>query len=337
MVRQLEFGRKDHMKNHVAIALAGVAFVALAAPGAHAQEAWPERAVALVVPFPPGGTLDVAARLLAAGMEPSLGQPVIVENRPGAGGNIGADYVAKSAPDGYTLVLGALSTHGVNVSLYRDMPFDPVADFEPVSLVARTPNVLVVNADVEATNVAEFIELAKADPEGFMFSSGSIGSAGHLAGELLNPAAGIEAVHIPYQGSAAAVQAVLAGEVDFIFDNLASASSHIDAGSVRALAVTTAERTPFAPDLPTMLESGFEDFDITTWFGVLAPAGTPEPVIERLNAEIRSVVESDRFREALAKQGAEATASSPAEFAEFIDAEIAKYAGIIEAANIDMQ
>ncbi|MHB2264189.1 Bug family tripartite tricarboxylate transporter substrate binding protein [Aliihoeflea sp. PC F10.4] len=311
--------------------------VALSASLAHAQGTYPERPVTLVVPFPPGGTLDVAARLLAAGMEPSFGQRVIVENRPGAGGNIGADHVAKSEADGYTLVLGALSTHGVNVSLYRDMPFDPVADFEPVSLVARTPNVLVVNADMDAETVADFIESAKADEDGFMFSSGSIGSAGHLAGELLNVAAGIDATHIPYQGSAAAMQAVLAGEVDFIFDNLASASSHIDAGSVRPLAVTTAERTPFAPDLPTMVESGFADFDITTWFGVLAPAGTPQPAIERLNAEIRTVLESDRFREALAAQGAEASPSSPAEFADFIDAEIAKYAAIIDEAGIEMQ
>lgn len=323
------------MTIRVAAVLAAT-LVAIAAPS-HAQDAYPERPVTLIVPFPPGGTLDVAARLLAAGMEPSLGQPVVVENRPGAGGNIGADYVSKSEADGYTLLLGALSTHGVNVSLYRDMPFDPVADFEPVSLVARTPNVLVVNANMDAASVAEFIELAKADSEGFMFSSGSIGSAGHLAGELLNPAADIEAIHIPYQGSAAAMQAVLAGEVDFIFDNLASASSHIEAGSVRALAVTTAERTAFAPDLPTMVEAGFEDFDITTWFGVLAPAGTPEAVVERLNTEIRTVLESERFRDALAAQGAEASASTPSEFADFIDAEIAKYAAIIEAANIEMQ
>lgn len=324
------------MTIRVAAALAA-AFVAIAAPASHAQETYPERPVTLVVPFPPGGTLDVAARLLAAGMEPSLGQPVVVENRPGAGGNIGANHVAASEADGYMLVLGALSTHGVNVSLYRDMPFDPVADFEPVSLVARTPNVLVVNPNVEAGTVAEFLGLAEADQEGFMFASGSIGSAGHLAGELLNTAAGIDTAHIPYQGSAAAMQAVLAGEVEFIFDNLASASSHIDAGAVRALAVTTAERTPFAPDLPTMVESGFEDFDITTWFGVLAPAGTPEAIVERLNSEIRAVLESEKFRDALAAQGAEASPSTPAEFADFIDAEIAKYAAIIEAANIEMQ
>ncbi len=321
----------------IAVPVAALGMLTTLTIAAYAQQAYPERAVTLVVPFPPGGALDVAARLLANGLEPSLGQPVVVENRPGAGGNIGADYVAKSEADGHTLVLGALSTHGVNVSLYRDMPFDPVADFEPVSLVARTPNVLVVNADVEAETVAQFLELAKADPEGFMFSSGSAGSAGHLAGELLNSAAGIDAVHIPYQGSAAAMQAVLAGEVQFIFDNLASASSHIAAGSVRPLAVTTSERTPFADDLPTMAESGFEDFDITTWFGVLAPAGTPDEVVERLNGEIRSLLESERFREAMAAQGTEASPSSPQEFADFIDAEIAKYAAIIDEAGIERQ
>ncbi len=316
-----------------ALLMTGLALV----PAANAQEAYPERAVTLVVPFPPGGTLDVAARLLAHSMEPTFGQPVVVENRPGAGGNIGADYVSKSEADGYTLLLGALSTHGVNVSLYRDMPFDPVADFEPVSLVAVTPNVLVVNAQSEAETIAEFIELAEADPDGFMFSSGSTGSAGHLAGELLNAAAGIEADHIPYQGSAAAMQAVLAGEVDFIFDNLASASSHIDAGTVRPLAVTTAERSNFAPDLPTMIESGYETFDITTWFGVLAPAGTPEDIVDRLNSEISAALQADDLREALAAQGAEASPTSPHEFADFIESEIAKYAEIIEGAGIEMQ
>ena len=316
---------------------ASLALVAALTPSALAQDAYPEGPITLVVPFPPGGTLDTAARLIAAELETSMGQPILVDNRSGAGGNIGADFVAKSEPDGYTILMGALSTHGVNVSLYPDMPFDPVADFAPVTMVATTPNILVVGSDIEAETLAEFIELAKAEPDGFTFSSGSSGSAGHLAGELLKSATGVEFTHVPYRGSAPALQAVLAGEVQFIFDNLASASSHIGAGTLRPLAVTTAERSAFAPDVPTMAEAGIEGFDITTWFGILAPAGTPEPIIERLNTDIHAALASERLTQALAAQGTEATPSSPQEFADFIASEIETYAAIIDEAGISLE
>ncbi|WP_185983722.1 Bug family tripartite tricarboxylate transporter substrate binding protein [Aureimonas mangrovi] len=318
--------------------IAALTTLALLLPGAAlAQGTYPEQTITLVVPFPPGGTLDTAARLIASELEGSLGQTVLIDNRSGAGGNIGADVVAKAEPDGYTLLMGALSTHAVNVSLYPDIPFDPIADFTPITLVATTPNVLVLNRDVPATNLAEFLELARAEPDGFAFASGSSGSAGHLAGELLNEVAGIQTVHVPYRGSAQAMQAVLAGEVQFIFDNLASASSHIDAGVVTPLAVTTAERSPFQPDLPTMAEAGVEGFDLTTWFGILAPAGTPEPIVETLNGAIRDALATPRLTQALAAQGTEAAPSTPQEFADFISAEIEKYAAIIQNANITLE
>lgn len=317
-------------------ALAGTV-LALSVLPSMAQESYPDRPVTLVVPFPPGGTLDTAARIIANELEGTLGQPVIIDNSSGAGGNIGADFVAKSEPDGYTLLMGALSTHGINVSLYQDMPFDPVADFAPISLVATTPNVLVVGERIEASSPMALAELARATEGGLTYASGSSGSAGHLAGELLADRTGAPLTHVPYRGSAAALQAVLAGEVDFIFDNLASASSHIEAGTVTPLAVTTAERSDFAPDLPTMQEEGFEDFDITTWFGILAPAGTPELIVERLNADIRDALASDRFQEAMAAQGSDAAPSSPREFADFVESEIAKYGEIVRAADIRLE
>lgn len=314
--------------------IVALALSAILAPPAMAQDAYPDRAVTLVVPFPPGGTLDTAARLVANELEGSLGQPVVIDNRSGAGGNIGADFVAKAAPDGYTILMGALSTHGVNVSLYRDMPFDPIADFAPITLVAATPNILVVGDGVEADDFETFLELARAAPDGFTFASGSSGSAGHLAGELLKSATGIELTHVPYRGSAAALQAVLAGEVDFIFDNLASASSHIAAGTLRPLAVTTAERSPFAPDVPTMSEVGIEGFDLTTWFGILAPAGTPQPIIDRLNAGIHAALEAPRVVETLAAQGTSITPSTPDEFAAYIASQIETYGAIVREAGI---
>ncbi len=317
--------------------LAATALSLAAVPAAAQDASYPDRPIVLVVPFPPGGTLDTAARIVANELEGTLGQPVIVDNRSGAGGNIGADFVAKSEPDGHTLLMGALSTHGINVSLYPDMPFDPVADFVPISLVATTPNVLVVGEGIEAASVEALAELARSTEGGLTYASGSSGSAGHLAGELLADRTGASMTHVPYRGSAAALQAVLAGEVDFIFDNLASASSHIGAGTVTALAVTTAERSAFAQDLPTMREEGFEGFDITTWFGILAPAGTPETIVERLNADIRDALASDRFQEAMAAQGSDVAPSSPREFADFIESEIARYGEIVRAADIRLE
>jgi tripartite-type tricarboxylate transporter receptor subunit TctC len=286
-----------------------------------------------VVPFPPGGPLDAVGRSIAQKLSETWGQGVVVENKPGAGGNIGADLVAKSPPDGYTVVMGALSTHAVNPSLYASMPYDAQKDFAPITLVAITPNVLVVNPALPVHSVKELIAYAKANPGKLSFGTGSTGSAGHLAGELFKVDAGIDMVHIPYKGAAPATQALLAGDTQLMFDNLANAMAQVKAGKLRALAVTTAQRSRLAPELPTMAEAGVPGFDISTWFGLLAPAGTPPDVIARWNADVTRILNTPDMRERLLAQGAEAAPDSPAEFRQFIAGELVKYARIVKASG----
>ena len=255
---------------------------------------FPTKTVRLVVPFPPGGPLDTTGRAIAQKLTEAWGQSVVVDNRPGAGGNIGADLVAKSPPDGYTVVMGALSTHAVNPSLYPAMPYDAVKDFAPITLVAVTPNVLVVNPSLPVKSVQDLVAYAKANPNKLSFGSGSNGSAGHLAGELFKVETGIDIVHIPFKGAAPAMQALLAGDTQFMFDNLASSMPQVKAGKLRALAVTTAKRSSLVPELPTMAETGLPGFDIATWFGLLAPAGTPKDVIAKWNVEVVKILELAR-------------------------------------------
>jgi tripartite-type tricarboxylate transporter receptor subunit TctC len=286
-----------------------------------------------VVPFPPGGPLDATGRLIAQHLTERWGQSVVVENKPGAGGNIGADFVAKSPPDGYTVVMGALSTHAVNPSLYARMPYDAQKDFAPITLIAITPNVLVVNPDLPVHSVKELIAYAKARPGKLSFGSGSIGSAGHLAGELFKVDAGIDMVHVPYKGAAPATQALLAGDTQLMFDNLANAMAQVKAGKLRALAVTTAERSKLAPELPTMAEAGLPGFDISTWYGLFAPAGTPPDVVDKWNADVTAMLRTPDMRDRLLAQGAEPAPDTPAEFARFVAAEAAKYARIVKASG----
>jgi len=300
-------------------------------PTAAAQTpAFPSKPVKLVVPFPPGGPLDVIGRSIAQKLAEAWGQSVVVDNRPGAGGNIGADVVAKSPPDGYTVVMGALSTHAVNPSLYPTMPYDAVRDFAPITLVATTPNVLVINPSLPVSSVRELIAYAKAHPGKLSFGSGSNGSAGHLAGELFKVDAGVDMVHIPYKGGAPAMQGLLAGDTQLMFDNLANSMPQVKAGKLKALAVTTGQRSKLVPELPTMAEAGVPGFVIATWFGLLAPAGTPPDVIARWNADVVKILNAPDMRERLAAQGAEAAPSSPAEFAAFIGRELPKYARIVK-------
>ena len=313
--------------------MAAIACCLLAAGGTAAAQTWPTRPVKLVVPFPPGGPLDTIGRAIAQKLTEAWGQSVIVENKPGAGGNIGADFVAKSAPDGYTVVMGALSTHAVNPSLYAKMPYDAQKDFAPITLVAITPNVLVVNPSLPVHSVKELIAYAKAHPGKLSFGSGSIGSAGHLAGELFKVDTGVDIVHVPYKGAAPAMQALLAGDTQLMFDNLASSLAQVKAGKLRALAVTTAQRSSFAPDLPTMAEAGVPGFDISTWFGLLAPAGTPPFIIEKWNLRVREILSAPEMRDRLAAQGAQASPDTPEEFAQFIATEIAKYARVVKASG----
>ena len=306
---------------------AGLASLPLAA----LAQAWPSRPIAFVVPYPAGGPVDISARLLAPKLQAALGQPVVVENKPGAGGNIGADFVAKSAPDGHTLLMGAIATHAINPSLYAKIPYDPIRDFRHVALVVQVPNVLVVNNDLPARSVAELIDLLKKNPGKYDFASGSTGSTGHLAGELFKQLTGTYMVHIPYKGAGPAVTDLVAGRVHLMFDNLASALPNIKAGKVRALAVTTLRRSEFVPALPTLDESGLKGFDLTTWWGVMCPAGTPEPVVQRLAAETGRALEAADVKARLAAMGAEATTiRSPRQFTAFVEREREVYAGLVK-------
>jgi tripartite-type tricarboxylate transporter receptor subunit TctC len=318
-------------RRRLAVAFFAVIIAAGATPLAIAAgEAYPSRPIRLVVPFPPGGPLDVVARAIGQKLTDAWGQPVIIDNRPGAGGNIGADLVAKGAPDGYTILEGALSTHAVNVSLYSKMPYDPIRDFAPITLVAVTPNVLVLNPSVPANSVQELIAYAKAHPGKLSFGSGSNGSAGHLAGEAFKTEAGVDMVHIPYKGGAPAMQALLAGDTQLMFDNLSNSTPQLKAGKIKALAVTTAKRSALAPELPTLAEAGLPGFDIYTWWGFMAPAGTPKEIITKWNAEVTRILVTPEMKAFFAQQGAEPAPTSPEEFSALIRREITKYAKIVK-------
>jgi tripartite-type tricarboxylate transporter receptor subunit TctC len=297
-----------------------------------AAQAYPSKPIRFVVPYPPGGPLDTIARLLGQKVSESVKQPVIVDNKPGAGGNIGADVVAKSAPDGYTILMGAVATHAINPTLYASIPYDPIRDFQPVTQVASTPNVLIVNPSIPAANVREFIAYAKANPGKLNFGSGSTGSAGHLAGELFKTLARVDMTHVPYKGAAPAMQDLIAGRVQLMFDNYASASAQVRAGKVRALAVTTGKRSALAPDLPTIAEV-LPGFDINTWFGIFLPAGTPRDIVDRLHDEFVRALGLPDIREKMVNLGAEPVGSTPEEFAAYIRAEAAKYAAVIKASG----
>ncbi|HYC47329.1 MAG TPA: tripartite tricarboxylate transporter substrate binding protein [Burkholderiales bacterium] len=300
---------------------------------ASAATAYPSKAIRFVVPFPPGGPLDIVARVIAQDLNRSWGHPVIVENRPGAGGNIGADFVARAPADGYTILMGAVSTHAINVWLYSKLPYDPINDFAPVTLVTSVPNVLVVHPSVPANNPRQLIALARSRPGELNFASGSTGSAGHLAGELFNVRAKVKTVHIPYKGAAPAVTDLMAGHVSFMFDNLASALPRIQSQRVRALAVTTVRRSPFLPQIATLDESGLRGFDIGTWFGIFAPAGTPREALTRLNAELGRILRSPSMKERLATLGAEPMPNTPDAFADMVRTEMAKYREIVRVSG----
>ncbi len=298
---------------------------------------YPTRPIRFVVPYPAGGPLDQAARAVADKMRTELGQPVLVENRAGAGGNIGADLVAKSAPDGQTIVMGAVATHAINPYLYRRMPYDANRDFAPVIRVAVVPNVLVMNPDTAArlhiTTVESLIAHARRHPGQLNYASGGNGSAGHLAGELFKAKAGISMVHIPYGGAGPAQLGLIGGQTDLMFDNLASAAPQIRAGRLTGFAVTTERRSDFFPELPTIAESGLPGFDISTWFGIFAPARTPAPVITRLHDVVARALTSDELNSLLRTMGAQPAPLSPEAFGRFVIAEQKKYERIVAATS----
>jgi tripartite-type tricarboxylate transporter receptor subunit TctC len=308
------------------------------APIAHAQTSpsYPTRPIHLVVPYPPGGPLDIAARALAERLKEPLGV-VVVENKPGAGGNVGVDFVAKQPADGYALVIGAVATHAINPWLFSKLPYDPVQDFAPITLIAQVPNVLVLPpataARYHVASVHDLIEYARKNPGRLNYASGGNGSGGHMSGELLKSMAHVAIVHIPYAGAAPAQLGMLAGQTDFMFDNLASAAPQIRAGKLRAFAVTSQRRANAFPDLPTMAEAGGHElagFEVTTWFGVFAPAGTPPAIVARLNETMRTALLSTEMRDRLAHMGAEPAPTSPEQFAAFIKAELAKYQQVVK-------
>lgn len=305
---------------------------------AGAQPAWPTKSVRIIVPFAPGGTTDILARAMAQELSRAFGQPFIVENRAGAGGNIGADVVAKSPADGYTLLMGTVGTHGINKALYSKMPFDSQKDFSPITLVAGVPNVMVMNADkakvLGINSVPDFIKYAKAHPGKFSMASSGSGTSIHLAGELFKSRTGIFMTHIPYRGSGPALLDLMGGNVDVMFDNLPSALPQIKSGKLKALAVTSAQRSAALPDSPTIEDAAqLKGFEASSWFGLLAPAGTPPDIVNRIQQEAAKSLGTPAVREKLLAQGATPGGNTPEQFTNFINAEHKKWAQVVKASG----
>jgi len=294
---------------------------------------WPVKPISLVVPFPPGGSSDVLARALTDKLSQALGQTVIVESKPGAGATLGADYVAKAKPDGYTLLMGAVH-HTIATSVYKKLPYDFQKDFVPITTVALVPNVLTVNASSPAKDVKGLIALAKASPGKLSYGSNGNGTAQHLIGTQFSKLAGVDILHVPYKGSSPLVTDLLGGQIEMSFDTLTPVYQHVKGGKLRALAVTTGKRSAALPDVPTLAESGLKDFDLGTWFGVLAPAGTPKDIVARLNAEMVKIINTPDFKKRMAEVGAEPIGNSPAEMAKQIKDDTDKYARLVKEANV---
>ena len=312
------------------------AFAVLACPPFPAwAQAYPSKPLRLIVPFPPGGVTDIVGRLLAQRLGESLGRQIVVDNRAGANGLIGAQAAAKSPADGYTLLM-ATATHAINATLAPSATFDLQRDLLPISLAASVPLLLAVHPSLPVKSVKDLVALARAQPGKLDFASGSTGSASHLAGEMLNTMAGIRMVHVPYKGGSLAIQDLIGGHVTVMFENMPSILPVVQSGRLRAIAVTGARRSPAAPHLPTMIESGWPAFEAGSWYGLFAPAGTPREIISRLNAEAVKTLRSAETQKLLAQQGAEPVGNSEAEFAEFIRTEIARWASVIRAANVKL-
>jgi tripartite-type tricarboxylate transporter receptor subunit TctC len=308
----------------------------LAALPLFAQD-YPKRPVRLIVPFPPGGGNDIVARAVAQELAKSLGQQFVVDNRAGAGGAIGAELAARSPADGYTLFLGGVGSHVVNPSLHAKLSYDPVRDFAPVTLIASAPSVLVVNPSLQATTIAEFTALAKANPGKLNYASNGNGSSAQLAAVLYESMAGVRMMHVPYKGVAAALVDVMSGEVQLMFGTLVAIIPHIRAGRLRALAVTGRQRSPLLPDVPTLAESGLPGYEAGSWYGILAPAGTPGAIVARLNAEINNAIHQPEVRERLAAEGAEVLGGTPGDFASHIKAELSRMKKLVRDGGLKVE
>jgi len=318
-----------------------IALALLAAPAlVQAQAGWPNKPVRIVVPFPAGGTTDILARALAPELQKAFGQPFVVENKAGAGGNVGAAEVAKAAPDGHTFLMGTVGTHAINTSVYAKMPYDHVKDFVPVTLVAGVPNVLVLNPakaqQLGINSVADLVKVAKASPGQLNMASSGNGTSIHLAGELFKTQTGSFMVHFPYRGSGPALIDLLGGNMDLMFDNLPSSMPQIKAGKLKALAVTSAQRSPALPDVPTIAEVGgaaLKSYEASSWFGLLAPAGTPMEIVNRVQQETAKALDTPAIKERLLSQGAQPSGMTSTQFAAFIDAETKKWAAVVKASG----
>lgn len=323
----------DLSRRQALIAAAASATV-LAAPALRAQGAWPNKPVRVVVPFPPGGATDIVGREISERLAAALGQPFVVDNKAGASGNIGVELVVRAPADGYTLVVGAPQTLTINPQLFRNLPFNPQRDLAPIAVVASVPNVLIVSPKLSARTPQELVAYAKAHPGRLNYGSSSIGGTPHLSAELFKAMTGSFIVHIPYKGSTPALQDLMGGQIDMMFDNLPAALPHIKSGRVRALAVTSLKRSASAPELPTLDESGLKGFDSQGWFSLLAPAGTPQPVLERLNTEVNRIIATAEFKERLLKVGADPVGGSIADFRERLRSETERWGKVIAFAKI---
>jgi tripartite-type tricarboxylate transporter receptor subunit TctC len=327
-------------RRQLLVAAASLFTVAALPSVAWSQNAWPTKPVKIVVPFAPGGTTDILARAMAVELTRAFNQPFVVDNRAGAGGNIGSDIVAKAPADGYTLLMGTVGTHGINKALYSKLAFDPVKDFAPITLVAGVPNVMVVNTEkakaLGIENVADFIRYAKANPGKLNLASSGNGTSIHMAGELFKAMTGTYMTHFPYRGSGPALMDMVAGTMDVMFDNLPSAIQQIKAGKLKALAVTSAQRSAALPDVPTVEEAGgpaLKGFEASSWFGLLAPAGTPPEIVNAVQREVAKAIATPAVKEKMLAQGAIPSGNTPQEFAQLIDSELKKWAPVVKTSG----
>ena len=325
MFNSLSFSRRRSLQT-----LAATALFALGAAPAMAQASYPSKPITMIVPFSAGGTTDILARVVGQALSTELGQSIIIDNRPGAGGNIGGQAAARAAGDGYTLFMGTVGTHAINEALYKKMPFDPVKDFAPLTRVANVPNLLVAHPSQPFKTVKEMMAYAKANPGKLNFGSSGSGSSIHLSGELFKSMTRLDMVHVPYKGSAPAITDLLGNQIAIMFDNMPSAIQHVRSGKLRPIAVTTAKRSPELPDVPTIAEAGVPGYEATSWFGMFAPAATPQPLLDKLNAALVKVLNQPDVKKKIAEQGGDVVAETPAQFAAFIKSETAKWGKVVK-------
>ncbi|CAG9182623.1 hypothetical protein LMG32289_05139 [Cupriavidus pampae] len=318
---------------HAVVALATVTVMPQLAMAA---EAWPTKPIQLLIPYPPGGSADLLARPLGAKLQEKLGQPIVLDYRPGAGGTIASQALARSKPDGYTLIM-VLAAHAINPSLYPKLPYDTRKDFAPVSLVANLPLIVAGSASLKARNVTELIAAAKAAPGKITFGSAGNGNTGHLAGELFDSMAGVKMTHVPYKGSAQVVNAMLAGDIQLTFDSISTSMPQIRAGRMTALAVTSSKRAAMAPDVPTLAEAGVPGFDINGWYAILAPAGTPRAIVDKLSTEIAAVLTQPELRAQVAANGYEPVGSTPEALGTHIEAELVRWHKVVQEAGVKLE